>query len=125
MLDPKLIRENPDLVKEATRVKRVGSPEIVDAWLAADAARRNAQARFDTLRAEQNRVGEQVGKLKRELKGQSSPELEALLASANGIKETQEALSAERATVATSYFRASTLSITALFCTDPLDDPTQ
>ena len=97
MLDPKLIRENPDLVKEATRVKRVGSPEIVDAWLAADAARRNAQARFDTLRAEQNKLGEQVGKLKRELKGQGSPELEALLASANGIKETQEALSAERA----------------------------
>jgi seryl-tRNA synthetase len=97
MLDPKLIRENPDLVKEATRVKRVGSPEIVDAWLAADAARRNAQARFDTLRAEQNKLGEQVGKLKRELKGQGSPELEALLASANAIKETQEALSAERA----------------------------
>ena len=97
MLDPKLIRENPDLVKEATRVKRVGSPEIVDAWLAADTARRNAQARFDTLRAEQNKLGEQVGKLKRELKGQGSPELEALLASANGIKETQEALSAERA----------------------------
>ena len=97
MLDPKLIRENPDLVKEATRVKRVGSPEIVDAWLAADAARRNAQARFDTLRAEQNKLGEQVGKLKRELKGQSSPDLEALLASANAIKETQEALSAERA----------------------------
>jgi seryl-tRNA synthetase len=97
MLDPKLIRENPDLVKEATRVKRVGSPEIVDAWLAADAARRNAQARFDTLRAEQNKLGEHVGKLKRELKGQGSPELEALLASANAIKETQEALSAERA----------------------------
>ena len=97
MLDPKLIRENPDLVKEATRVKRVGSPEMVDAWLTADAARRNAQARFDTLRAEQNKLGEQVGKLKRELKGQGSPELEALLASANAIKETQEALSAERA----------------------------
>jgi len=97
MLDPKLIRENPDLVKEATRVKRVGSPEIVDAWLVADAARRNAQARFDSLRAEQNKLGEQVGKLKRELKGQSSPELEALLTSANGIKEAQEALSAERA----------------------------
>jgi len=97
MLDPKLIRENPDLVKEATRVKRVGSPEIVDAWLVADAARRNAQARFDSLRAEQNKLGEQVGKLKRELKGQSSPELEALLTSANGIKEAQETLSAERA----------------------------
>ena len=28
MLDPKLIRENPEAFKEATRIKRVGSPEI-------------------------------------------------------------------------------------------------
>jgi seryl-tRNA synthetase len=97
MLDPKFIRENPDVVKEATRVKRVASPEMVDAWLAADAARRNAQAQFDALRAEQNRIGEQVGKLKRELRGQSTPELESLLASANAIKEKQDALNAEKA----------------------------
>lgn len=96
MLDPKFIRENPDVVKEATRVKRVASPEMVDAWLAADAARRNAQAQFDALRAEQNRIGEQVGKLKRELRGRSTPELESLLASANGIKEKQDALNAEK-----------------------------
>src|SRR5262252_4480138 len=92
MLDPKFIRESPDVVKEATRVKRVGSPEMVDAWLAADAARRNAQAQFDALRAEQKKLGEQVGKLKRELRGQSSPELEELLAAANAIKEKQESL---------------------------------
>jgi seryl-tRNA synthetase len=96
MLDPKLIRDNPDVVKEATRVKRVGSPEMVDAWLAADSARRNIQARFDTLRAEQNKLGEQVGKLKRELKGQTNSELEGLLSAANAIKEKQEALSSER-----------------------------
>jgi seryl-tRNA synthetase len=96
MLDPKFIRENPNVVKEATRVKRVASPEMVDAWLAVDAARRNTQAQSDTLRAEQNKLGEQVGKLKRELRGQSSPELEELLASANTIKEKQETLSAER-----------------------------
>jgi seryl-tRNA synthetase len=96
MLDPKFIRENPDIVKEATRVKRVATPEMVDAWLAADAARRNTQAQFDTLRAEQNKLGEQVGKLKRELRGQSSPELEKVLAAANSIKEKQESLSTER-----------------------------
>jgi len=96
MLDPKFVRETPDIVKEATRVKRVGSPEMVDSWLALDAMRRNVQAQSDTLRAEQNRLGEQVGRLKRELRGQSSPELEQLLASANGIKEKQEALGAER-----------------------------
>jgi seryl-tRNA synthetase len=96
MLDPKFVRENPDVVKQATRVKRVATPEMVDAWLSVDAARRNVQAQSDTLRAEQNKMGEQVGKLKRELRGQSTPELESLLASANAIKEKQEALSAER-----------------------------
>jgi seryl-tRNA synthetase len=96
MLDPKFVRENPDVVKEASRVKRVASPETVDAWLAADAARRTAQAQFDNLRAEQNKIGEQVGKLKRELKGQSSPELEKLLSAANSIKEKQDAFNAER-----------------------------
>jgi seryl-tRNA synthetase len=83
-------------VKEATRVKRVASPEIVEAWLAADAARRNAQAQSDNLRAEQNKLGEQVGKLKRELRGQSSPELEKLLAAANLIKEQQDGWNAEK-----------------------------
>jgi seryl-tRNA synthetase len=96
MLDPKFVRENPDIVKEATRVKRVASPELVDAWLAADAARRNVQAQSDTLRAEQNKLGEQVGKLKRELRGQTSPDLEKLLAAANSLKEQQEALNSER-----------------------------
>jgi len=96
MLDPKFVRENPDAVKQATRVKRVGSPELVDAWLTADAARRNAQAQVDNLRAEQNKLGEQVGKLKRELKGQSTPELERLLAAANDIKEKQDLLNSQR-----------------------------
>jgi seryl-tRNA synthetase len=96
MLDPKFVRENPDVVKQATRVKRVATPEMVDAWLSVDAARRNAQAQSDTLRAEQNKMGEQVGRLKRELRGQSTPELESLLASANSIKEKQESLSSER-----------------------------
>src|SRR6187200_3093516 len=96
MLDPKFIRENPDIVKEATRVKRVGSPEMVDAWLGTDSARRNVQAQFDTLRTDQNKLGEQVGKLKRELRGQSSPELESVLATANTIKYKQESLATER-----------------------------
>lgn len=99
MLDPRFVRENPDIVKQATRVKRVATPELVDAWLAADAARRNAQAQFDNLRAEQNKLGEQVGKLKRELKGQSSPELESVLAAANAIKEKQDSLNSQRSAV--------------------------
>ena len=51
MLDPKLLRENPEAVKEATRVKRVGSPELVDAWVAADQRRRSSQTQADAIKA--------------------------------------------------------------------------
>jgi seryl-tRNA synthetase len=90
MLDPKFVRENPEAVKEATRVKRVASPELVDQWLAADERRRSAQTQADALRAEQGKIGGRVGKMKRDLKGGTSPELDALLAQAGEIKGKYE-----------------------------------
>src|SRR5436190_9315500 len=96
MLDPKLIREQPELVKQAARVKRIGSPELVDQWLAADEKRRSAQTQADALKAEQNKLGQQVGKLKRELKGGTSAELEAVLAQSNEIKSKQQAAADEQ-----------------------------
>ncbi|HEY7117713.1 MAG TPA: serine--tRNA ligase [Tepidisphaeraceae bacterium] len=92
MLDPKLLRENPEAVKAATRVKRVGSPELVDQWLAADARRRASQNQADQLRADQKKVGDQVGQLKRTLKGGSSPELEQVLQRANELKAKAQQL---------------------------------
>ena len=97
MLDPKLLRENPDAVKEATRIKRVGSPEMVDVWLATDQRRRNAQTKADALKSEQKKVGDQVGQLKRQLKGGASPELEKLLAQASDFKIQAQALADEQA----------------------------
>jgi seryl-tRNA synthetase len=97
MLDPKLLRENPEAVKEATRVKRVASPERVDAWLAADQRRRGAQTQADGLKSEQKKVGDQVGGLKRQLKGGSSPELEKLLEQANALKGKAQQLADEQA----------------------------
>jgi seryl-tRNA synthetase len=113
MIDPKFVRENPDAVKRATQVKRVATPEIVDAWLAADAARRNAQGQFDALRSEQNKLSEQVGKLKRELRGQTNPELDVLLSAANAIKEKQDVLNSERA-AAESEAQALMLQLPAI-----------
>lgn len=97
MLDPKLIRDNPEAIKQATRIKRIGSPELVDAWLAADEKRRGAQTQADALRAEQKKLGEEVGKLKRVLKGGTSPELEAVMARANEIKQRLASLADEQA----------------------------
>lgn len=92
MLDPKLIRDNPDAVKQAVRVKRVASEALVDEWLAADQKRRQAQTEADALRAEQGKIGGQVGKLKGQLKGAASPELEQLLAKASELKGRYESL---------------------------------
>src|SRR3954454_11561017 len=97
MLDPKFVREHPDDVKQAARVKRVGSPELVDAWLATDERRRSAQAAADALKAEQNKLGQQVGNLKRQLKGGSSAELEAVLAQTNNLKAKQQLAADEQA----------------------------
>jgi seryl-tRNA synthetase len=97
MLDPKLIRDNPEAIKEATRIKRVGSPELVDAWLKSDEKRRAAQTKADALRAEQGKVGGEVGKLKGKLKGGTSPELEALLAKATEFKTQYETVTKEQA----------------------------
>ncbi|HRK30324.1 MAG TPA: serine--tRNA ligase [Tepidisphaeraceae bacterium] len=92
MLDPKLIRDNPDAIKQATRIKRVGSPELVDAWLASDESRRRAQTDADAVRAEQGKIGAQVGKLKGQLKGGTSEELEGLLRQAAQLKSKYEAM---------------------------------
>ncbi|MCS7033765.1 MAG: serine--tRNA ligase [Phycisphaerae bacterium] len=97
MLDPKLIRDHPEAVRQAARLKGIGSPELVDAWLAADEQRRLAQAEADALRAEQGRLGAQVGKLKGQLKGGTSPELESLLQQATRVKERYEQAAARQA----------------------------
>jgi len=97
MLDPKLLRENPQAIKEATRVKRIASPEKVDEWLAADSKRRTAQTHADGLKAEQKKVGDQVGQLKRTHKGGTSPELEQFLQQANDLKAKAQQLADQQA----------------------------
>jgi seryl-tRNA synthetase len=59
VIDPALLRENPDLVKRS-QAARGAAPETVDAALAADADRRAAITAFEVLRAEQNAFGKQV-----------------------------------------------------------------
>ncbi len=59
MIDPKLIRENPDLVR-ASLTKRGESTDLVDQILAADTARRSSIAEFESKRAEQKSLGRQI-----------------------------------------------------------------
>jgi len=53
MIDVKLLRENPDLVR-ASQKARGESTSLVDEVLAADEVRRTAIVEFEALRAEQN-----------------------------------------------------------------------
>ncbi|MET0956508.1 MAG: serine--tRNA ligase [Cryobacterium sp.] len=61
MIDPVLLRENPDLVKRSQEA-RGDSVEAVDAALAADADRRSSITNFEALRASQNAFGKTVAK---------------------------------------------------------------
>src|SRR5262245_2302635 len=61
VIDLKLLRENPDLVRASQRA-RGEDAGLVDALLEADAARRSAVSIADNLRAEQKAVSRQVGK---------------------------------------------------------------
>jgi len=59
VIDPKLLRDNPDLVR-ASLTKRGEPTGLVDEILAADAARRASIAEFEKLRAEQKGLGKQI-----------------------------------------------------------------
>ncbi|MEG2490490.1 MAG: serine--tRNA ligase [Aurantimicrobium sp.] len=60
MIDPVLLRENPDVIR-ASQVARGSDPGLVDVALQADAERRAALATFEELRAEQNVFSKKVG----------------------------------------------------------------
>ncbi|KAM9864762.1 Serine--tRNA ligase [Leucobacter aridicollis] len=59
MIDPVLLRNDPDVVKRSQRA-RGNDESVVDEALAADAARREARGEFERLRSEQKSVGETV-----------------------------------------------------------------
>lgn len=61
MIDLRILREQPELVRASQR-KRGEDPTIVDALLAADDARRRAIVRFDELRGAQKTMGREVAK---------------------------------------------------------------
>ncbi len=67
MIDPKLLRTEPDLLRAAQEA-RGESVELVDSLIAADERRRSAIASYETLRAEQKSIGKDVARAKGEEK---------------------------------------------------------
>jgi len=79
VIDAQLLRENPDVVR-SSQAARGASVELVDAALAADAARRTAINEFETLRAGQNLFGKRVAKAAKDEKKQLVAEAQDLAA---------------------------------------------
>ncbi len=67
MIDPKLLRTDPDRIKRS-QAARGESTELVDELVAADESRRAAIVEFETLRAEQKDLGKQVARAQGEEK---------------------------------------------------------
>jgi len=59
VIDPQLLRDDPDLIRRSQQARRA-SVDLVDEAVAADRARRDSITAFEALRAEQNVFGKQV-----------------------------------------------------------------
>jgi seryl-tRNA synthetase len=89
VIDLKLLRENPDAVRQS-QTSRGEDPALVDTLLAADTARRTAISTADSLRAEQKAASKKVG-------AAAADERPALLQRAKELAEQVKVAEAEQA----------------------------
>ena len=94
MIDPAILRTDPDRLRESQR-RRGESVELIDELVAADVAKREAQQRFDELRNEQKVLSKQIGPLQGALKkaaddaarAQAQAEVDTLMQQAQGLSD--------------------------------------
>ena len=89
MIDLKVLRENPDLVRQSQRA-RGANVDLVDLALAADQQRRQAIVEFERVRAEQNSLSKSIG-------GAKGDEKNELLAKAKDLAAAVKEADARRA----------------------------
>lgn len=87
MIDPQLLRENPEAVRRSQEL-RGASVELVDRAVAADADRRARIGEFESLRAEQNAFGKTVAAAPKEEKAALVAQAQELAAK---VKAAQQA----------------------------------
>lgn len=66
MLDIKLIRTNPDMVKQAMKNRGADMDAVIDELLQIDVQRRDIMARAESMKARQNEMTKQIPRLKKE-----------------------------------------------------------
>ncbi len=91
MLDIKLIRENPQKVKDAMKTRNKDMDAIVDEILDIDKKVREITQKADALKAEQNAASKQIPAIKKE-----GGDISEIMARMNAIKEEVKVLDAER-----------------------------
>ncbi|MBR7081814.1 MAG: serine--tRNA ligase [Oscillospiraceae bacterium] len=98
MLDIKLIRENPQDVKDRLLAKEADCGEAIDRIIELDALRRELIAKSESDKAEQNRVSKRIPEMKKA--GEDTTEVFARM---NELKESVKAASAELKEVETEF----------------------
>jgi len=93
MLDIAYIRENPEIVKQGIKNKNI-NPNIVDLVLASDTKRRELIGKIEAIRAERNKINE-------ELKSERSSKL---IAQSGELKEKLQTLEPELRSVEEEYY---------------------
>ena len=98
MIDLKLLRENPDAVRQSQR-SRGEDPALVDTLLTADTTRRGAISAADSLRAEQKTASKKVG-------AASPDDRPALLKRAKELADQVKGAEAEQANAEGAFIAA-------------------
>ena len=70
MLDIKIVREQPDMVKERLATRGAGDENRIDELLAVDEQRRKLIAEVEALKSQRNRVSKEIGVLMGQKKAQ-------------------------------------------------------
>jgi seryl-tRNA synthetase len=109
VIDPRLLRDDPDRVR-AAQAKRGLPVEVVDGAVAADERRRASIAAFEALRAEQKQLGAQIPRAE-------GDEKQRLLARTKELATAVKAAEAEQA-AAEAEFREIALTIPNLASVD-------
>ena len=95
MLDIKLIRENPQKVKDAMKTRNKDMDALVDEILEIDLKVRELTQKADALKAEQNAASKDIPRIKKE-----GGDISEIMTRMNAIKEEVKVLDAEKAELA-------------------------
>ncbi|MEE1320523.1 MAG: serine--tRNA ligase, partial [Acutalibacteraceae bacterium] len=91
MLDIKIIRENPQKVKDAMKTRNKDMDAIVDEILEIDKKARELTQKADALKAEQNAASKKIPQIKKE-----GGDISEIMARMNAIKEEVKVLDSEK-----------------------------